>query len=166
MLGGFSMPASRPRSTYGAPLSPAARRVLKEIAYYADHTGHVGVSPPATTHEITLSQWRNGFAPIYRTLSRCGKEFSANECIVLLNLLEHLGQSVDAHPTQAIIAEETGMSVATVKLALNKLKAAGFLIVRQQPSVAGRRDIYDLDLAAILAWAGPYDDDEGFDDDF
>ena len=122
--------------------------------------------PPATTHEITVAQWRNGFAPIYRALSRCGKELSANECLVLLNVLEHVGQSTDAQPTQATIAEETDISVATVKRALNKLKAVGFILVRQQPGVAGRRNIYDVDLAAILTWAGPYDDDEGFDDDF
>ena len=114
--------------------------------------------PPATTHEITVAQWRNGFKPIYRKLFLCGAEFDSYERCVLGNLLERLGQSTDAQPTQATTAADTSMSVATVKLALNKLKAAGFLIVRQQPSVAGRRNIYDLDLAAILAWAGPYDD--------
>ena len=55
MLGGFFMSASRPRSTYGAPLSPAARRVLDEIAYYADHTGHVGVSLSKIAENLNVS---------------------------------------------------------------------------------------------------------------
>ena len=107
----------------------------------------------ATTHPATSPQTRRHFGPIHRKLSRCGSEFSLSTRAVLANLLERLGQNSSVWPSQATIADDVGISVATVKRSLAYLVASGFVTVRQRPGVAGRANVYDINMAAITAWA-------------
>ena len=105
------------------------------------------------TQQLSPAQLRRGYGPIIRRLSRCGDELPIPAKLVLLNLLERLGQNASAWPAQDTIAADTGLSVRSVIAALAHLREAGFVEVRQMPGASGRRNIYDLDLASLLNWA-------------
>lgn len=84
-------------------------------------------------------------------MSRSGKTFSPYARLVLMNLLERLGQNSRAWPAQTLIASDVGCSPRQVINALDELKAAGFVVARRRGQ--GRTNDYTLDLNAILEWA-------------
>jgi hypothetical protein len=100
---------------------------------------------------VTPAQLRRGFGPIYRYLSRCGSDLSAPAKLVLLNLLERLGQSSSANPRQERIARDIDYSERAVRSALDELAGRGFISAKRLG--LGRANVYTLDIERILDWA-------------
>ena len=99
--------------------------------------------------QMTPSQLRRGYGPIYRRLSRCGAELSYPSKLVLINLMERVGQSARDWGPPTTIAEDTGLSSHAVNAALASLGEAGFVSSQHLPG----RNIYELELGALIEWA-------------
>jgi len=78
---------------------------------------------------------------------------SAPAKLVLLNLLERLGQNSSAWPSQKTISADTGLSERTVRDALRDLEEMRFITTQRRGP--GATNAYDLDLLEILRWAEP-----------
>lgn len=100
--------------------------------------------------EVTPSELRRGYGPIYRKLSRCGKEISPSGKLVLLNLLERLGQNSDTWPSQATIAHDCGISERQVATSLVELRDIGFLSWKRRG--LGKSNLYALNTGRLLTW--------------
>lgn len=101
--------------------------------------------------EITPARLRRGYGPIYRRITRCGPELTVAGKLVLINILEHVGQSSKAWPSQETVARETGLSSRTVWTALRELDKIGFLDTDRRGQ--GKTNIYSLRLDVLLDWA-------------
>lgn len=100
---------------------------------------------------VSPGQLRSGYGPIYRYLSRCGGIITPAAKLVLLNILERLGQKGMAWPSQETIAADTGFSEPTVRRALSELSALGLLAKHRRGQ--GLTNQYFVDVEALLEWA-------------
>lgn len=98
--------------------------------------------------DVTPAQLRRGYGPIYRWLSRCGRQLETTEKLVLLNLLERQGQNSSAWPVQKTIIQDTGLSERSVRDALRGLEDHGFLTTSRL--APGAQNVYEVHLDAIL----------------
>ena len=100
---------------------------------------------------VTPAQLRSGYGPIYRYLSRCGDGLTPASKLVLLNLLERLGQKGMVWPSQETISGDTGFSDTTIRKALGELSALGF--IAQHRRGRGQTNEYTVAIDVVLAWA-------------
>ena len=73
--------------------------------------------------------------------------------LVLLNLLERLGQNGSVWPTQETIGSDTNLGDRQVRTALRELEDLTFLSIRRRGQ--GRPNVYVLHIDQILRWAYP-----------
>lgn len=111
---------------------------------------HQELHKPASSN-VSLPQLRRGFGPIYRKLSRCGSELSIAERMVLINLLERLGQNGKAWPSRQRMADDLGISTKSVDRAVARLVANGWISTVRRG--LGQPNDYYVDVARLLSWA-------------
>lgn len=105
---------------------------------------------------ITVARLSRSFGPLYKKLSQCGDELTIAERMVLINLLERLGQSSTTWPSRGQIASDLGISASSVDRAIHALKAKGWLSVRRPGQ--GRPNTYTIEVESLLDWAETGDD--------
>lgn len=104
-------------------------------------------------YEVSAADLRRGYGPIYRRLSRCGQDMHNNTKIVLLNLLERLGQNVRVWPAQQTIGADCDLGDRQVRAALRELESRGFISSYRRGQ--GKPNAYEINLPQILQWADP-----------
>ena len=99
---------------------------------------------------LTPARLRRGYGPIYRKLSRCGTYISNPAKLVLLNLMERLGQNANAWPSQDTIGQDVDLARQTVNECLKELAGIGFISWKRRG--LGQTNIYSLNLDALISW--------------
>lgn len=98
---------------------------------------------------------RRSFGPVYRKLTRCGREFSIVAKMVLLNLLERADAAAGAEsetvfPGQVRIANDIGADPHAVRRALKELEAAELLTSTRRGW--SQTNIYTINYLALDSW--------------
>ncbi len=95
----------------------------------------------------------DAFATMPRFLyARMWAELTRTQIIVLIDIVSYRNHQTGlAYPKMGTIAHDIGMSMPTVKRAIRKLKALGWITARRRPE-GGRANVYTV--PAMDAWDG------------
>lgn len=97
-------------------------------------------------------KYRESFGPIYRWLTRCGDAISPAGKLVLMHLLERLGENATAWPGQKNIADSLGYkSEQPIRVALRELERFGAIRTRRRGQ--GKTNEYAPNIALLRSLA-------------